>query len=81
MDKFVKLLKSQTKSLKSDTVSITAKTEDIAEYEENFDRNARLRSRKQTHKQVREVKITLPKSLGSIPVVFHTTKLFQLSVR
>ena len=78
MDKFVKLLKSQTNSLKSDAVSITATTEDVAEYEECFDRNARLRSKKQTHKRVHQVKITVPKSLGSAyPHLFTLIKLFS----
>ena len=81
MDKFVKLLKSQTKSLKSETVSITAKTEDVAEYEEKFDQNTRLRSRKQTHKRVHEVKITVPKSIGKIFGLINSSRLFKLSVR
>ena len=91
----MKLLKSQTNTLKTDNVTITGmlklrKFENIAfkgtlteskECEEEYDKNKQLVTRRQKHKRVQEFKLTVPKSLGKLLTIKKTPRSHYFSTQ
>lgn len=68
MEKFMKLLKTQTNTLKTeDCVTITGRVSERNECDDRFDPvNQKLVGRRRKHERVEEFKLVIPKSLGKV---------------